>query len=118
MLIMNLCIVMVIEGFSESMGENEGLITVDYMDKFIQIWLSYDRECRHIVKPYEFVLIMKEMHPPIGINYDGCIYRSGLNKERQYKKLIAHRKLIDLLEEEEDEEKSKKFYNLIVIQLL
>ena len=111
MLIMNLCIVMVIEGFSESMGENEGLITVDYMDKFIQIWLSYDRECRHIVKPYEFVLIMKEMHPPIGINYDGCIYRSGLNKERQYKKLIAHRKLIDLLEEEEDEEKSKKFYN-------
>lgn len=97
--IMNLCIVMVIEGYSESLGENEGLITSDYTERFMNVWLNYDTECRRIVKPYEFVLILKEMQPPVGLNYDRYIDRPNIDRELKYKKLIAHRKVIDLIQE-------------------
>ena len=97
--IMNLCIVMVIEGYSESLGENEGLITSDYTERFMNVWLNYDTECRRIVKPYEFVLILKEMQPPVGLNYDRYIDRPNIDRELKYKKLIAHRKVVDLIQE-------------------
>ena len=67
---MNLCIVMVIEGFGESMYENDGMLTQDYMDKFVSVWMKYDPECTKLVRPHEFVLILKELQPPIGLNYD------------------------------------------------
>ena len=40
--IMNLCIVMVIEGFNEAVSDNEGLLTVDYLEQFIKVWKKYD----------------------------------------------------------------------------
>ena len=107
--IMNLCIVMVIEGFSESMRENEGLITIDYMEKFIQVWLQYDNKSKRVVKPYEFVLILKELQPPIGLNYDRYVNRPGVNRESKYKKLQAYRKMIDLLNKEDDDNKKRRF---------
>jgi hypothetical protein len=68
--ILNLCVVMVIEGFSDSMYENESLLSQDYMDHFVSVWLNYDPSCKKIIPPQELVLILKELHPPLGFNYD------------------------------------------------
>jgi len=68
--VMNLCVVMVVEGFSESMYENESLLSQNEMDKFISIWLNYDMNFNKTVKPFEMVLILKEIEPPLGFNYD------------------------------------------------
>ena len=99
---MNLCIVMVIEGFSESLNENEGLITNDYMEKFINAWLKYDTECERIIRPYEFVLMLKELHPPIGFNYDRYLSKPALQREQKYKKLLTLREVIRLAKEKKE----------------
>ena len=50
---------MVIEGFNEAMNDNEGYLNVDYMQTFLKIWMKYDYNGIGLVKPYEFVLILK-----------------------------------------------------------
>jgi hypothetical protein len=98
--IMNLCVVMVIEGFTESIYENEGYLPRDLMDKFINLWINYDPLCTKIIKPYEFILMMKELPPPIGLNYDRHLIQ-GINddikeskRERDYKQFLQCRELI------------------------
>ena len=98
--IMNLFIVMVIEGFNESIYENSGYLPLDLMEKFINLWMDYDPLCTKVVKPYEFILIMKELPPPIGFNYDRHIIQ-GINdnistqkRERDYKQFLDCKKLI------------------------
>ena len=97
--IMSLCITMVIEGFNEAMNDNEGYLNVDYMQTFLKIWMKYDYNGIGLVKPYEFVLILKELLPPIGINYDRFIDRRNYNNEKIYYKLLAHRHLINIIRE-------------------
>ena len=70
LLIMNLCIVMVVEGFSESVYEDESLLSQEEMDNFISVWINYDKTFKKRVMPHEFVLILKELPPPLGYNYD------------------------------------------------
>jgi len=95
--IMNLCIVMVIESYYESVSDNEGILTVDYLEKFIEIWMKYDKQCTNLVKPYEFILIFKELQPPIGINYDRLIWRFNTNREDERCKLLSFRNFINLI---------------------
>jgi len=97
---MNLCVVMVIEGFNESIYENRGYMPLDLMEKFINLWMDYDPLCTKVVKPYEFILIMKQLPPPIGFNYDRYIIQ-GINdivktykRERDYKQFLNCKKLI------------------------
>ena len=97
--IMSLCITMVIEGFNEAMNDNEGYLNVDYMQTFLKIWMKYDYNGIGLVKPYEFVLILKELLPPIGVNYDRFIDKKNFNNEKVYYKLIAHRHLINIIRE-------------------
>ena len=98
--IMNLCVVMVIQGFTESIYENEGYLPRDLMDKFINLWIDYDPLCTKIIKPYEFILMMKELPPPIGLNYDRHLIQ-GISddikeskRERDYKQFLQCRELI------------------------
>jgi hypothetical protein len=93
--ILNLCIVMVIEGFSESMYENEDLLSQDYMDNFVSVWLNYDPDCRKLVRPHEFVLILKELHPPLGFNYDRHYIFDPMKMYRQRQKFLTIRKAIE-----------------------
>ena len=93
--IMNLCIVMVIEGFYEAVSDNEGLLTIDYLDTFIHVWMKYDSQCSNLVKPYEFILIFKELQPPIGINYDRLIWNFNMNREDERGKLLSLRNFIN-----------------------
>lgn len=93
--ILNLCIVMVIEGFSDSMYENEDLLSQDYMDNFVSVWLNYDPECKKLVRPHEFVLILKELHPPLGFNYDRHYIFDPMKMYKQRQKFLTIRKAIE-----------------------
>ena len=104
--IMNLCIVMVIEGFGESMYENDGMLTQDYMDKFVSVWMKYDPECTKLVRPHEFVLILKELQPPIGLNYDRYFVNDPMKMKTEREKVVFLRNIIAKAEKEKEENDS------------
>lgn len=81
--LLNLCIVMVVEGFSDSMTENESMMTEEFMTKFVNLWMQYDPQCKKLILPQEFVLIMKELLPPFGFNYDRHILSNPLKAEKE-----------------------------------
>ena len=81
--IMNLCVVIVIDGFNESIYENEGYLPQDLMERFINLWMDYDPLCTKVIKPYDFILMMKELPPPIGFNYDRHLIQ-GINDDMKY----------------------------------
>lgn len=91
-IVMNLFVVIVIEGFSDSMYENESMLCQDNMDEFINIWMNYDPKCSKIVRPHEFVLILKELKPPIGLNYDRFYIEQAREKLTNRKKFMKYKK--------------------------
>lgn len=105
--ILNLCTVIVIEGFSESMYENDGILTQDYMDKFVSVWMKYDPKCTRLVRPHEFVLILKELQPPIGLNYDRYFVNDPLKMRNEREKVVFLRNIINKAEEEAIKSKTK-----------
>jgi hypothetical protein len=96
--IMNLCIVMVVEGFSESMYENESLLSQDEIDKFISVWINYDTTFKKKVHPHELVLILKQLQPPLGFNYDRFYIVDPIRLNYSLKKVRNNKKLINLYE--------------------
>ena len=90
-ILLNLCIVMVVEGFSDSMNESESILTEEFMNNFIKLWMSYDPICKLLILPQDFVLIFKELAPPFGINYDRKITFNPLKfeKNRHQQKIFS-----------------------------
>eukprot|EP00340_Litonotus_pictus_P010727 CAMPEP_0170537770 /NCGR_PEP_ID=MMETSP0209-20121228/102917_1 /TAXON_ID=665100 ORGANISM="Litonotus pictus, Strain P1" /NCGR_SAMPLE_ID=MMETSP0209 /ASSEMBLY_ACC=CAM_ASM_000301 /LENGTH=1036 /DNA_ID=CAMNT_0010839343 /DNA_START=1286 /DNA_END=4393 /DNA_ORIENTATION=+ len=62
------------------------------MDEFINIWMNYDPKCTKKVRPHEFVLILKEMKPPIGVNYDRFYIEEPREKLTNRKKFMKYKK--------------------------
>lgn len=99
-IIMNLFVVIVIEGFSDSMYENESMLCQENMEEFISIWMNYDPKCKRTILPQEFLLIMKELKPPIGIGYDRHYIEEPYEKIRNMKR---YRNILDCISKEEKE---------------
>jgi hypothetical protein len=74
---------MVVDGFSESMLDNSSVITEEFMNDFINLWMDYDPKCKFLILPQEFVLILKELKPPFGWNYDRRIISNPLKQEKE-----------------------------------
>jgi hypothetical protein len=81
-LLMNLCIMLIVEGFNESVIENNLIINEEYVKQFIDIWMEYDTFGSLKVLPHEFVLIFKQLTPPFGLLYDRKLYSNPLKYER------------------------------------
>ena len=81
--LLNLCIVMVVEGFSDSMTENESMMTEEFLTTFINLWMEYDPQCKRLILPQEFVLIVKQLPPPFGFNYDRHLISNPLRLEKE-----------------------------------
>ena len=81
-LLMNLCIMLIVEGFNESVIENNLIINEEYVKQFIDIWMEYDTFGSLKVLPHEFVLIFKQLKPPFGLLYDRDIFFNPLKFER------------------------------------
>ena len=106
--IMNLCLVMVIQGFEESVFENEGILPQEYMEKFVALWEKYDPENAKVVKPYQFVLMMKELQPPIGYNYDRHLVSSNVKTRREKEEYHEFQRIVEEIKKKRREEKEKK----------
>ena len=65
------------------MTENESMMTEEFMTKFVNLWMQYDPQCKKLILPQEFVLIMKELLPPFGFNYDRHILSNPLKAEKE-----------------------------------
>jgi hypothetical protein len=88
-------IVMIIDSFSDSMEEDNYIISEDYIKNFIDLWLNYDPNCNLLITPYEFVLIFKELQPPFGINYDRKIFFTPLKGEKLYNQYLFFNKYLN-----------------------
>ena len=93
--LLNMCIVMIIDSFSDSMEEDNYIISEDYIKNFIDLWLNYDPNCNLLITPYEFVLIFKELQPPFGINYDRKIFFNPLKEEKLYNQYLFFNKYLN-----------------------
>ena len=99
--LLNMCIVMIIDGFSDTMEEENNIISDDYLQNFVKLWLNYDPNCNLLIRPFEFVLIFKELQPPLGINYDRKIFFNPLKEEKFYNQYLFFNKYL----------KNKQFYS-------
>ena len=106
--IMNLCLVMVIQGFEESVFENEGILPQEYMEKFVSLWEEYDPENAKVVKPYQFVLMMKELQPPIGYNYDRHLVSSNVKTRREKEEYHEFQRIVEEIKRKKREEKEER----------
>ena len=93
--LLNMCIVMIIDGFSDSMEEDNYIVSEEYIRNFINLWLNYDPNCNLLITPYEFVLIFKELQPPFGINYDRKIFFNPLKEEKFYNQYLFFNKYLN-----------------------
>jgi hypothetical protein len=76
--IMNLFVVIVIDGFNNSMFENEGQLSEDLILELINLWKEYSPNADYFINQQDFILILKELTPPMGMNYDRYIIE-GIN---------------------------------------
>jgi hypothetical protein len=91
-IIMNLFVVLIIEGYNDSMYENESMLCKENMEEFVNLWMDYDRKCTQSLSPYEFVLVLKQIIPPIGLNYDRFYIEK--NRVRNMKKFKSYTKIL------------------------
>ena len=68
--IMNLFVVIVIDGFNSSMFENEGKLSEDLILELINLWKEYSPKANYFISQQDFILIFKQLSPPMGMNYD------------------------------------------------
>ena len=68
MMMLNLFIAVVIEGFSSTNKEHTGVVTQkDYMN-FIDKWLLYDREATGWISLENLIFLMHEIDEPLGFH--------------------------------------------------
>ena len=80
-LLINLCITQIIEGFIDSVSSKEIRNNEEYIKYFIKLWMKYDPIGSLKILPHEFVLIFKQLKPPFGLLYDREIYFNPLKFE-------------------------------------
>ena len=66
MMILNLFVAVVIEGFSASTRENSGIVTSQDFQFFIQKWSVYDPNATGFITPVDLAFLVFEVEPPLG----------------------------------------------------
>ena len=55
--IINLFLVMVFQGFEENIFENKGILSQEYLEKFVTLLKKYEPKNIKVVKHYEFFIL-------------------------------------------------------------
>lgn len=66
MMIMNLFVAVVIEGFSASTQENSGVVTSVHFADLIEKWAVYDPNATGFITPKDLAFLVHEIYPPLG----------------------------------------------------
>lgn len=65
--LLNLLLAVAVEGFSESQKEDEAVINPTQLDEFLDRWAEYDPRGTGLIRPEEFLFILHELFPPVGV---------------------------------------------------
>ena len=71
--ILNLLLAVVIEGFSESKKESDAVINPEQLDQFLEKWAEYDPKGTGLVRPEEFLFIIHDLYPPVGLREESTL---------------------------------------------
>lgn len=97
LVMLNSCIVFILEGYYISMKNKKYEKKAEFRKKLLKLWSIYDIGNKLLVSPEELILILKELSPPVGINYDRDIknnplkYQRRLNQFRLFKQYLENR---------------------------
>ena len=94
-ILLNLCIVLIVEAFSDLMNECDCELNENIINKFLQLWIENDQNCNLIIYPQDFILILKEMPPPFGFNYDRLIYYNPLKYKKFYNQFSLFKSFLE-----------------------
>ena len=85
MMMLNLFIAVVLEGFSSTNKEHTGVVTSQHYNEFIEKWTFYDEEASGWIKLEDLIFLIYELQPPIGKKneFDQDI-RNFLEEEENY----------------------------------
>lgn len=67
LIVLNLLLAVVVEGFAESKKENDAVINPSQIDEFLDKWAEYDPKGTGLITPEEFLFILHDLFPPIGL---------------------------------------------------
>lgn len=92
MLMLNLFIAVVLEGFSSTNKEHTGIVTQENYVEFVEKWLTYDCGATGWIKLNDLVFLMLELGPPLGKKYE---FEQYVNQSFEDKKEPQDGQLVD-----------------------
>lgn len=67
MMIINLFVAVVIEGFSASTAENSGVVTSWDYQELLNWWAIFDPLATGFIKPVDLAFLVYDLDPPLGM---------------------------------------------------
>ena len=91
-LVMSLFVVFVFDSYEKSYRIRENKKRVKFMKHILKVWHKYDPKNRCLINPPDFVLLLKEIPPPYGLNYDRFISNNPLKYFKKRKEFLIFKK--------------------------
>ncbi len=63
----NLFLALVVEGYSDTLAENEAVISPSSLEEFIEKWSEYDPQGTGFLTPEDLAFFLFEVNPPLGL---------------------------------------------------
>lgn len=96
--LINYFLIIILYIYKKTFHSNEDKLHMNLINNLLNIWFKYDPSGTNKIKPYEFILLLKELNIPGGLNYDRHIIEGindNINKKlTEFKKRNIKRKSI------------------------
>ena len=96
--LINYFLIIILYIYKKTFHSNEDKLHMNLINNLLNIWFKYDPSGTNKIKPYEFILLLKELNIPGGLNYDRHIIEGindNINKKlAEFKKRNIKRKSI------------------------
>jgi hypothetical protein len=116
MLIMNLSVAAVIEGLNSATSQNEGIITKDDSEVFLDLWMQYDQMAKGWISQSDLVFFLYELPSPFTI----MDFEKNTYFEKSYlenRDFLARMRSKKSLEEQKDKFIINEDRNLFLLKL-
>ena len=102
-LIMSLLVVFILDSYEKSYQIRENIKKGKFMNHVLKIWQKYDLKCRSMINPPDYILFLKEIPPPFGLNYDRLITSNPLKKFKKRKEFLIFKKNLKFIQQKNDD---------------
>lgn len=94
--VMNLFLAVVVEGYLESLKEQEAVINPCQMEELLDKWAEYDPEGTGFMTPENMAFLLYELNPPIGLKDDSVQFEYDIRSKKNKGYLISANKKVIL----------------------